>query len=256
VDRMKALIKGKIGREIISLGTVDSTNTLAAELCEKNAPHGTVVIAERQTKGRGRLGRTWVSAGGNIHMSIVLRPSMASAGGTLLTMIASVACARALIEASGLPVGIKWPNDIMVSGKKLGGVLTEVKSMGDRIISAVIGIGINVNSDMEEFPPEVKTTATSLKAETSIVYSKTLLISRILNEVEFWYDELTGSGREKLLREWRRLSCTLGREVVVSTSLESFHGVAQDIDEGGALIVKLPAGGLRRVSAGDLTILR
>ena len=256
MDQLRALIKGKIGRNIISLGTVDSTNTLATELCEKNAPHGTVVIADRQTKGRGRLGRTWVSTAGNLHMSIALRPAMASSDGTLLTMIASVACARALIEKTGLPVGIKWPNDLMVSGKKLGGVLTEVKSMGNRIIFAVMGIGINVNSDMEDFPPEVRATATSLKAETAKIHSKTLLISGILKEVEFWYDKLMSSGRKKLLAEWRRLSSTLGREVKVTTARESFEGIAQDIDEGGALIVKLPAGTLKQVRAGDLTILR
>jgi BirA family biotin operon repressor/biotin-[acetyl-CoA-carboxylase] ligase len=257
MEQLPSLIKGKIGRDLITLRTVDSTNTLALELGEKGAPHGTVVIADSQTKGKGRLGRTWVSPPGiNIYMSLILRPNIRSADATLLMMIASISCARALRDGTGLPITIKWPNDLMVNDKKMGGILTEIKSIGGRILFAVIGIGINANSDRNDFPPDLRYTATSLKIETSREQPRKTLIAGILNEMSCWYDTLIGGERRLLLDEWRHLTSTLRKTVTVTTGDEVLTGTAEDIDANGMLLLKLPSGEIRTIHTGDLTFLR
>ena len=244
------------GWNVISVDTVDSTNTVAMELGDKDAPHGTVVLADRQTKGRGRLGREWASPAGNIFMSILLRPAVPPADAVLLTMTAAVACTRALRDATGLHVGIKWPNDLMVSGKKLGGILTEMKSRGRRVLFAVVGIGINLNSEAADFSSGLRTTVTSLRAETGKKIRKTGLIFRILREMGLWYDELIQGGRDRILDEWKGLSVTLGRRVRITSGSEMLEGFAETLDEEGRLIVKLASGVRKVVSAGDVTMVR
>lgn len=257
MHELKALIKGRIGRSVICLDTVDSTNTFAMELGGRDAEHGTAVIAERQTKGKGRLGREWASPPGrNIAMSVLLRPSMPIREVTLLTVMASVACCRTLREATGLSVTIKWPNDLMVGGRKVGGILTEMKSAAERMIFAVIGIGINLNSEPADFPPDVRATATSVKTETGREHSKTLVIAGICNELESWYEVLVSKGRQPLLDEWRNLSSMLGKPVSVATGKETLRGIAKDIDDQGMLILELPSGAAVTLRAGDVTALR
>ncbi len=203
MGRIKTPLDVPPGWNVISMDTVDSTNTVAMEMGEKDAPHGTVVVADRQTKGRGRLGREWVSPSGNIFMSVLLKPTVTPAEAALLTMTAGVACVRALREATGLQVEIKWPNDLMVSGKKLGGILTEMKSRGPRILFAVVGIGINLNARGSDLSPELSTTATSLRIETGRKILRNGLISGILCELRLWYDELSQGDRGRILTEWR-----------------------------------------------------
>ncbi len=257
MEQLKTLIRGEIGRDIIFLGTVDSTNAFAMELAEKGAVHGTVVIAESQTRGRGRMGRRWVSPpGGNIYMSIILIPPLRVKDATLLTIMAGVACCSALRNTTSLSVKIKWPNDLMVSGKKLGGILTEIKSGVEKIIYAVVGIGININIKMEEFPPDVRATATSVREEIPGEQSRAAVTAAILNELDHWHRILLTKGREPLLDEWRKFSSTLGESVKVIAGKEVFTGIADDIDGEGMLILKLPDGRLKRISTGDLTILR
>jgi BirA family biotin operon repressor/biotin-[acetyl-CoA-carboxylase] ligase len=244
------------GWNVVSMDTVDSTNTFAMELGEKGAPHGTVVVADRQARGRGRLGREWVSPKGNIFVSILLRPGGAPADAALLTLTAAVACARALRKAPGLKVEIKWPNDLIVSDRKVGGILTEMKCRGSRIVFAVVGIGINVNSQAADFSPELSMTATSLRTETGKRVLKRGLISRILNEIALGYDELTSGGKQRILDEWKRYAHTLGKCVRVSSVGGAVEGVAEAIDDEGRLILRLPSGSRKVVSAGDVTMVR
>jgi BirA family biotin operon repressor/biotin-[acetyl-CoA-carboxylase] ligase len=244
------------GWRIIPMKTVDSTNTVAMELGDRDAAHGTVILADRQTKGRGRLGREWVSPTGNVFMSILLRPAVSPADAALLTMTAAVACARALRDATGLDVGIKWPNDLMVSGRKLGGILTEMKSRGRRVLFAVVGIGINLNSDAADFPPALRTVLTSLRIETGKRMRKAGLVTRILREFGFWYDELVRGGKERVLDEWKDLSFTLGRCVRVTSGNEMFEGFAETLDGEGRLIVRLVSGVEKVVGAGDVAMVR
>lgn len=257
MNPLKRLIKGEIGRNIISLGTVDSTNVFAMDLGEKGALHGTVVVADCQTKGRGRMGRTWVSpAGVNIYMSIVLRPPFKAQDSLLLTVLAAVACCKALRDSGGGGVSIKWPNDLVSGGRKLGGILTETKFMAGKILFAVLGVGINVNSGPADFPPDLRPIATSLMIETSRTYSRTALTGAIINEIDYWYDTLVKKGREPLLREWRVLASTLGKSVIVKAEGEAFTGIAEDIDDEGMLLLRMPSDTIKRISSGDLTVLR
>jgi BirA family transcriptional regulator, biotin operon repressor / biotin---[acetyl-CoA-carboxylase] ligase len=246
-----------IGKKIIRLGTVDSTNTYAMELAEKGADHGTVVIADNQTKGKGRMGRTWVSPpGGNIYMSVILRPSMQLRDGTLLTITAGVACCRALRSSAGLQAEIKWPNDLMVSGRKAGGILTEIKANADGIIFAIMGIGINVNASVDDFPPDIKGTATSIRNETAGERPTDAIIEGVLNELDCWTDVLGEKGGGPVLDEWRRLTTMLGRTVSATLGGETLTGIAEDVDDWGMLVLRLPSGISRKINAGDLTILR
>lgn len=257
LEDIKSKIKGIIGRKIYFFNKVGSTNTIAAELAEKGAAEGVVVLADSQEKGKGRLGRTWVSPPGvNIYMSIITRPAIDPKDVTLLTITAVVGCTIALRRLTGINVTIKWPNDLIISYKKLGGILTEMKTDPDGKISAIIGIGINVNIDMDVFPPDVRKIATSVKNETGIPYSRTEIIAEILNEIDKWYRILKGRGKKLLLSEWQRLTSTLGREVKVTVGKETFTGLAESLDDKGMLILRLPSGELKRISAGDLTILR
>ena len=215
------------------------------------------MLADSQEKGKGRLGRFWISPSGvNIYMSIITRPEADPEDATLLTIMAAVGCTIALRRVTDLNISIKWPNDLMASDKKLGGILTEMKTCPGRVIFAIIGIGINVNVDIDVFPYDVKKIATSVKNETSKVYSRTEIIAEILNELDKWYKILKGMGKKILLTEWQRLTSTLGREVKVSVGKETFAGLAESLDDKGMLILRLMSGELKRISSGDLTILR
>lgn len=257
MNEMRGVIRGEIGKNIIYPGVVDSTNNLALELGEKGAAHGTVVIADQQTKGRGRLGRVWVSPPGvNIYMSVLLKPQFSPRDAMLLTVMAGVACCRALRDISGLIVMLKWPNDLLISDRKVGGILTETKFSGNMMHTAVVGIGINVNTELTEFPADVRAIATSLRNESNREYSRTTLAAAILNEMETWYDMLRRGGRAEVCNEWRRLSLMIGRAVEVADDKEVYRGIAEDIDEEGQLLIKLPTGSVITINTGDLIILR
>jgi len=266
VEELKTLVRGDFGKEIIFHESIDSTNALAMELAERGLPHGTVVIADRQTKGKGRLGRIWFSPPkGNVYMSVIVRPELEPKDATLLTIMSAVSCARAMKNSTGLDVKIKWPNDLMLSERKIGGILTEMKSDQDRIIFAVIGVGINVNARLDAFPPEVRAIATSVieelggKKDTREA-SRTRIIAGILKELEQWFKIMMTGGRKQLINEWKKLSSTLGKKVKVVSGQDTFSGIAENIDDAGMLILKLSSasggGALKRISAGDVTMLR
>jgi len=256
IEDIKAKVKGRIGKEIFFYETVDSTNTIASDLAEKTQ-EGVTILADCQQKGRGRLGRLWLSPRGiNIYMSIILRPDTEPKDTTLITLMAAVACALALRRVTGIAITIKWPNDLMVSDRKIGGILTEMKTSRGKVVSAVIGIGINVNGDLNSFPEEIKGIATSVKNETGKPFSRERIIAEILNEMNRWYPLLKGTAREALLSEWKHLTSTLGKEVMVIAGQETFSGYAESIDNEGLLLLRLPSGELKSISSGDLTILR
>lgn len=256
IAEIKSRLRGDVGREIFFFETIGSTNTVASEIAAKSV-EGAVVLADTQSKGKGRLGRVWVSPPGvNIYMSIILKPDIRPRDATLITIMSSVACANALRKVTGLNVTIKWPNDLIIQKKKLCGILTELKTERNKIIFAVAGIGINVNADINEFAEDVKSIATSLKNETGIVYSRTEIAAETLNEIDRWYKTLKVMDRDALLSEWKRLSSTLGREVMVITGQETLTGLALDLDGEGMLMIKLTSGEVKRISSGDVTIVR
>ncbi|MEW6067582.1 MAG: biotin--[acetyl-CoA-carboxylase] ligase [Nitrospirota bacterium] len=256
-EDIKAKVKGRIGREILFYQTVSSTNTIALDLAEKGKTEGAVVLADSQEKGKGRLGRTWVSPPGvNVYMSIITRPEIKPKDVTLITLMTAIACTTALRKVTGLNITIKWPNDLIVSDKKLGGILTETKTSPERINIAIIGIGINVNMDIDAIPDDLKDIVTSIKIETGKTYSRAELIAEILNEIDKWYNILNRTDRERILSEWKQLTSTLGKEVMVTVGNETFFGLAEFVDDEGMLILRLQSGMLKRINTGDLTIYR
>jgi BirA family biotin operon repressor/biotin-[acetyl-CoA-carboxylase] ligase len=234
---------------------VGSTNDIAKRLADDGAVHGEVVIAEAQTAGRGRRGRAWVSpAGRNLTLSIILRPDLPPSRAPELTLVASVALCQAVRQV-GVPAGIKWPNDLLSRGRKLAGVLTELAADPDRVQWVVLGIGVNVNVRAEEFPEELRDIATSLAVERGEPVPRALFAAAVLSSLEEWLDRHAEDGFPSVREAWRAMSITLDREVRVRASGRELEGVAEDVDEAGALLVRTPAG-LERVLAGDVELLR
>jgi BirA family biotin operon repressor/biotin-[acetyl-CoA-carboxylase] ligase len=253
LDELRRAIGGRtIGREVRYEDEMPSTNTRALELAQQNAPEGTVVVAESQTGGKGRLGRSWTSPRGNLCFSVVLRPDLPTHKAPLVTLLGAVAVVSAL-RAAGIPAGIKWPNDILVAGRKVSGLLTELSAEPDRVRHIVLGIGVNVNLDPALLPEEVRDRSTSVAAATGGTVDRTRLLAELLAQLDHWYGRFQADP-QTVLGAWRDLNVTLGRRVAVSGPGEQLEGVARDIDNEGRLLVRLDGGGLRAVAAGDVTI--
>ena len=234
--------------------TIASTSNEAKRWAADGAPEGAIVICEEQTGGRGRLSRSWFSpAMQGIWFSLVLRPSFAPQEAPKCTLLAAVAICRAIREVTGVKCGIKWPNDILCSGRKLVGILTEMSAEMDAINYVVIGIGINVNVERQAFPVELRENATSLAEEAGSSISRLSLLLKVLQEMEAWYDISQEKGFAAVLAEWRNLSVTLGNRVFVVAPDKSFEGIAEDIDSDGALRVRIGSR-VERVLAGDVSI--
>ncbi len=256
VSDIKLGLKTRIvGKELHFLHEIVSTNTLAMELAADGTPEGTVVIAETQTGGKGRLGRKWISPKGNLYLSVVLRPNIPTQKAPLITLMGAVAVASAIRNACGLGAGIKWPNDILISGKKVSGLLTEMSAEQDRIRHIVLGIGIDVNMDMGELPGEVRDITTTLAEEAGAKINRTTLLQQLLRDIESWYQQLL-SNDAIVLEEWKKLTMTVGSRVIVSGAGDTLEGLAQGVDNEGRLIVRLDDDTIRTVAAGDVTILR
>jgi BirA family biotin operon repressor/biotin-[acetyl-CoA-carboxylase] ligase len=249
---------GSLWKKILFYPSVDSTNELAMNLSLKDGiESGAVIIADKQEKGRGRLGRQWNSPPGvNVYMSLVLYPRIKPRDAAVLTMLAAVSTAKALEKETGQSVLLKWPNDLLISGRKVGGILTEVRADPDKIKVAVIGIGINVNMDKKTFPSEIRGIATSLKAETGIDYSRSSLIIRILREFETCHENFEKNGKKPVLEEMKTRSATLGKRITLTVDREICTGVAEEIDDLGVLHLRMDSGDKRLFSTGDITCVR
>jgi BirA family biotin operon repressor/biotin-[acetyl-CoA-carboxylase] ligase len=244
-----------IGKRIHTLSQASSTNEVAFRLALKGAEEGAVVSAESQTRGKGRMGRSWESpAGLNIYLSIILRPRIVPSKTPLITLMAAVACAEAVEEVAGLLPAIKWPNDLLLERKKLGGILTEADMELDRINFVVVGIGINVNMPRSSFPSSIKGTATSLREALGREISRITLTQSILRHMELWYKRLRQGRGEEITRRWKELSLITGQEIEVTSLGEVVRGRALDIDEDGALLVQTDNTTIKRVVAGDITL--
>ncbi len=241
-----------VGRPIHFCKEVVSTNAVAKEMAF-SASNGTVILAEVQTSGRGRMNRFWHSPPGGVWMSIILKPNIMPSEAFKINLAVSVALARALFCLYGLDVGIKWPNDLIVGEKKICGVLTEIGAEMDGLSYAVVGIGINANMDPDSFLGEWK--ATSLSCELDRNVSRAELVQKILLEVERAYEEMLESF-ELISKEWSTRSVTLKRRVKIITKTSEFEGVAVGLEEDGALKVRRDDGTETKVMAGDCVHLR
>ncbi|MCJ7547992.1 MAG: biotin--[acetyl-CoA-carboxylase] ligase [Deltaproteobacteria bacterium] len=245
----------QIGKRIYTLSQASSTTEVAFGLALKGAEEGVVVLAESQIKGKGRMGRPWESpAGLNIYLSLILRPRIVPSKTPLITLMAAVACAEAIDKVTGLLPAIKWPNDLLLERKKLGGILTEADMELDRINFVVVGIGINVNMTRALFPPSIKDTATSLQEALGREISRIALIQAVLQQMEQWYQRLAQGRGEEIRRRWKELSLVKGQAIEVTSLGEVVRGTALDIDEDGALLVQTDTNTIKRVVAGDVTL--
>jgi len=244
-----------IGRHVYYCSSVSSTNDVAIELAQKGVPDGSLVVAEEQTGGRGRLSREWYSPRyKGIWFSLVLYPSVTPAEAPRVTMVTAVALALAVRKVTGVPVGIKWPNDLLVKGKKFCGILTELGAELDKINYLVMGAGINVNQDPADFPQELRDIATSLKIEAGAEIARVGLLQSLLAEFEYWYRLWLEQGFGNVLKKWKELSVSLNCPVRIHTLNKTWDGWAEDVDEEGALLLRLPDGKLQRLLAGDVSL--
>jgi len=236
--------------EIHKYEEVDSTNEVAKKLALDGEGEGTVVIAERQTRGRGRYGKTWISPTGGVYLSIVLKPRIEPEEAPKVTFTAGVSVAKAIRNLYNLDAKIKWPNDVLIKEKKVCGILTEVNAT-DILNFVILGIGINANVDTKEFPEEIAKGAVSLKEELGKEVDIEELVNEVLNQIDAHYSLFKEKKFKAILREWSKLSATLWRKVKIVTRDRVIEGVAVGIDKNGSLIVETPERKIEKVIAGE-----
>lgn len=236
-----------LGHPIYLYQEIGSTNDAARRLAQAGAPEGLLVVAEAQTAGRGRAGRSWLTPPGTaLAFSLVLRPKVEAAQASRLTMLAGVVVCEAIEQAAPVSAELKWPNDVLVGGRKAGGILVEAEMIGDRLAFAIVGVGLNVNAAP---PPEaVHFPATSLRDEAGRPVERLPLLRAILTRLEARYPGLASAG---LPAAWRSRLKMLGRPVVVHGPEGELAGMAEDVDADGALVLRLDSGERRRILAGD-----
>ena len=242
-----------VGRDIRVFEETTSTNDVIEKLARDGVKEGVVVFAESQTKGRGRLGRKWTSpTRKGLWFSILLRPKLSPQETTQLTVASAIALRRAIKTVTGLAAEIKWPNDLLIGGKKVVGILTEMSAEVDRVRHVVLGIGVDVNQ--EEFPAELRKIATSLKAEAGTEISRAELATEILRELDFDYARICGGKFSAVADEWEAGCATIGKNVSVQMGARLVRGRAEALDDDGALLVRTEHGHLERVIGGDVTL--
>ena len=227
---------------------VDSTMDVARKMAKNNCPHFTVIITEKQSKGRGRLKRKWISKKGGLYFTIVLKPELPMSLAHVVNFCASLSLAKILQHHFDLKARVKWPNDVLIDGKKISGLLSEMETDEDRIFFINIGIGINVNNDPRAEEPN----ATSLKVLLGNNVLRKTVLSLFLDEFE---RSLIRQHPKKIIEEWKNYSMTLGKEVRIVTNKETSQGTAMDVDESGSLILKLKDGSMKKIIYGDCFLM-
>lgn len=242
-----------MGRRISYFDTVSSTMDIATQLGMQGASEGTLVLAESQTKGRGRMGREWFSPKyKGIYASFILRPKILPNSTPILTLLTAVSACEAIKEAAGAEAKIKWPNDIIIHNKKLGGILTELNAEMDVTRFVVIGIGLNVNNDKKGLIEG----ATSLKECKKEYVNRITLLQEILRRIENNYLALQEKDTRVIVDKWRGLSVTLGKRVRIAYQKEHLEGLAADIDSDGGLLLRRDSGLIEKIMAGDVVHCR
>lgn len=242
----------RIGKKIFYFNSIGSTMDEAFSQALKGEDDGTVICAETQTKGRGRLGRSWSSPKSKgIYFSVILRPKLPPSQVPQLTLMSAVAVAEAIKKVSGLDAQIKWPNDLLIDNKKLVGILTEMSADMDRIKFVIIGIGVNVNVN-SGLPPH----ATSLKIKTNQNFSRVTMMKEILQSLEHWYHLFHKEGFDPVMHRWKDLSLTLGRFIKISDPGQTVQGEAIDIDSDGGLLIRSDSGLVVKKMTGDVVLIK
>ncbi len=246
---------GVIGRDIQVFEETTSTNDVIEKLARDGVKEGAVVFAESQTRGRGRLGRKWLSpAKGGLWFSVLLRPDLRPQEATRLTVASATALRRAIESQTGLKPDIKWPNDILIGGKKVAGILTELNAELDHIKYVILGIGVDVNINQGDFPAELRKLATSLKAELGKPVSRPELAVAILRELDHDYARIAAGQFPALADEWEEHGTTIGQDVVIRMGDHQLRGRAESLGEDGELLLRTEHGHLERIIGGDVAL--
>lgn len=254
-DIRSGLVTRRIGIGLHLLQAVDSTNDEAAKLASGGAPEGTVVIADAQFRGRGRMGCQWESPKDvGLYLSVILRPPIPPHAAPILTLLGAVAVADAIERTTGLAAGVKWPNDLIVRGRKVAGILGEMAAENSRLRHVVLGVGINVNQTEEGFKGELEKTASSLRIEVGHHVDRTAMVRSLCRGLDDWYDRFLSDGVASILERARQLCLTLGRAVVARSGNQELRGLAVAIDDAGALVIRDDSGEAHRLLAGDVTL--
>jgi BirA family biotin operon repressor/biotin-[acetyl-CoA-carboxylase] ligase len=244
-----------VGRDIRVFECTTSTNDVISRLARDGMAEGMVVFAEAQTHGRGRLGRKWIApARKGLWFSVLLRPDIAPQTATQLNIAAATALARAIAMETGVIPEIKWPNDILIGGRKVVGILTELSAELDHVKEVILGIGVNVNLEANEFPPELRKLATSLKIETGQAVDRPALAVAILRELDADYDRISRGQFDSLADEWQERCTTIGHHIAIRVGERVVRGRAESLDGEGALLLRTQHGHLERIIGGDVTL--
>ena len=252
---LKSIWKPKwVGCEILYFDSIDSTNTKAQELAEKGYPSGTLVVADKQIAGKGRRGRNWESPSGcGIFMTLMLKPDINPNNASMLTLVSALAVAKALADITGKDAKIKWPNDIIINGKKLVGILTEMSSELDNIHYVVIGIGINVNTD--DFPENIASVAASMHVITGAYYKRAEIIADTWKAFEKYYDLFVQTENLALMVDaYNQRLVNMDRRVMIEERGHRYEGTARGIDAEGALLVERDDGTTTSVISGEVSV--
>lgn len=242
-----------VGRDIRVFQETTSTNDVIEKLARDDVREGVVIFAESQSKGRGRLGRKWMSpAGKGLWFSLLLRPPLRAVEATQLTVASAAALRRAIEARTGLHPVVKWPNDILLNERKIAGILTELRAEVDRIKYCILGIGVDVNVDARDYPEDLRGAATSLKAELGRPVGRAGLAVAILRELEADYRRLLAGKFSEISTEWESHCTTIGRRVSVRVGERLIEGRAESLAEDGALVVRTEHGRLDHILGGDI----
>lgn len=254
-DFRQALQTRVIGRHLHYLPVVSSTNTTARELGRQGAPEGTVVVADAQTAGRGQAGKVWISPPErNLYVSVLLRPSLPPSQAPLISLLAAVALVDVLRQ-EGAAGGIKWPNDVLLQGRKVGGILTEMETDGHAVRFVVVGIGVNVNMTQAELNcalGPIASTATSVRAALGREVCREALLASLLQSLERWDDRWRLEGSGALVDAWQERSCMHDRRIVARTSETTWEGIAVGIDQAGCLLLRQDDGSMLALTSAEI----
>lgn len=246
----------QLGRNIDYYTSCTSTQIIAADKARQGASHGTVIISEEQTAGKGRLERSWDStANKGIWMSVIIRPTISPEFAAQFTLVSAVAITQAIQEVTNLTPQIKWPNDILINGKKVTGILTELQADMDIVHSIIIGIGVNVNQELSAFDESIQNIATSLKMENGEEVDRSLLVAKILYYLEKYGDLYVEKGFEPIKILWESHNCTIGKRIRATMLRETLEGVALGITKDGILELRLDSGEIRGIYSADIHLL-
>ena len=249
----RRITPGGLGKRIHHFFKIDSTNSVAMALGDKGEPHGTVVIAEEQTAGRGRAGHTWHSEKTNgIYMTVLLRPPVSPQQAPVITLAAGLAVRDAILEQIDIAPDLRWPNDLLMGRKKFCGILTEMNAEQDQIHFVAVGIGINVNH--ERIPVELSKIATSLRIETKHAQSRVEIVARLLRHLDSYYNRFVSEGAEAIVARFSEVSSyAQGKRVRIETASETYTGTTEGLEPGGLLRVRRDDGRVLPVIAGTLS---